>query len=82
MPLLGAVRELALPGVKLAELARSPDERGLFTEVIRLVLIKVLEQPVPPSVKGLKYLSQLEPPAPTLPAVSRASYSYQHLRAI
>jgi len=35
MPLLGAVKELALPGVKLAELERFPDERGLFTEVVR-----------------------------------------------
>ena len=35
MPLLGSVRELPLSGVKLADLARFPDERGIFTEVIR-----------------------------------------------
>jgi len=35
MPLLGAVKELALPGVKLVDLARFPDERGIFTEIMR-----------------------------------------------
>jgi len=35
MPLLAAVRELHLPGVKLADLARLPDERGVFTELMR-----------------------------------------------
>lgn len=35
MPLMGSVRELPLPGVKLADLARFPDERGVFTEVVR-----------------------------------------------
>jgi len=35
MPLLGQVRELALPGVRLVDLARFPDERGVFTEVMR-----------------------------------------------
>jgi len=35
MPLLTAVRELPLPGVKLVDLARLPDERGVFTEVMR-----------------------------------------------
>lgn len=35
MPLLGEVRELSLPGVKLADLARFPDERGIFTEIMR-----------------------------------------------
>ena len=35
MPLLTAVKELNLPGVKLVDLARLPDERGIFTEIIR-----------------------------------------------
>ena len=35
MPLMGSVRELPLPGVKLADLARFPDERGVFAEVMR-----------------------------------------------
>jgi len=35
MPLLTAVRELPLLGVKLVDLARLPDERGVFTEVMR-----------------------------------------------
>jgi dTDP-4-dehydrorhamnose 3,5-epimerase len=36
MPLLTATRELHLPGVKLADLARLPDERGIFTELMRI----------------------------------------------
>jgi dTDP-4-dehydrorhamnose 3,5-epimerase len=36
MPLLTTVKELPLPGVKLAELTRFPDERGIFTEVLRI----------------------------------------------
>jgi len=35
MPLLGTVKELALPGVKLVDLVRFPDERGIFTEIMR-----------------------------------------------
>ena len=35
MPLLGVVKELWLPGVKLVDLARFPDERGIFTEIMR-----------------------------------------------
>jgi dTDP-4-dehydrorhamnose 3,5-epimerase len=35
MPLLSTVKDLSLPGVKLADLARLPDERGVFTEVMR-----------------------------------------------
>ena len=35
MPLLTEIRELPLPGVKLADLARLPDERGVFTEIMR-----------------------------------------------
>jgi dTDP-4-dehydrorhamnose 3,5-epimerase len=35
MPLLSAVKELGLRGLKLADLERFPDERGVFTEVIR-----------------------------------------------
>ena len=35
MPLLTAVKELDLPGVKLVDLARLPDERGVFTEIMR-----------------------------------------------
>jgi len=35
MPLLGHVKKLALPGVKLVDLARFPDERGVFTELMR-----------------------------------------------
>ncbi|MEM2240568.1 MAG: dTDP-4-dehydrorhamnose 3,5-epimerase family protein [Candidatus Bathyarchaeia archaeon] len=36
MPLLTSVKELYLPGVKTADLARLPDERGVFTEVMRM----------------------------------------------
>lgn len=32
---LSSVRELTLPGVRLADLTRLPDERGIFTEIIR-----------------------------------------------
>ena len=35
MPLLTTVRELHLLGVKLADLVRLPDERGIFTEIMR-----------------------------------------------
>jgi dTDP-4-dehydrorhamnose 3,5-epimerase len=35
MPLLTAVREQHLPGIKIADLARFPDERGAFAELIR-----------------------------------------------
>jgi len=35
MPLLGSTKELPLPGVKLADLTRFPDERGIFTEIMR-----------------------------------------------
>ena len=35
MPLLGEVRELALPGVKLVDVAVLPDERGFFAEIMR-----------------------------------------------
>jgi dTDP-4-dehydrorhamnose 3,5-epimerase len=36
MPLLTTIRELTLPGIKLADLARFPDERGVFMEIIRI----------------------------------------------
>jgi len=35
MPLLTEVKELPLPGVKLVDLTRFPDERGIFTEIMR-----------------------------------------------
>jgi len=35
MPLLGEVRELALPEVKLVDVALLPDERGFFAEIMR-----------------------------------------------
>ena len=35
MPLLTTVKELHLPGVKLADLVGFPDERGIFTEALR-----------------------------------------------
>lgn len=35
MPIIGEVKELHLPGVKLADLLRFPDERGVFTEIMR-----------------------------------------------
>ena len=35
-PLSASVKDLALPGVKLADLARFPDERGIFTEICGL----------------------------------------------
>lgn len=40
---LKSVRELALPGVKLAELERHVDERGLFHELIRSDWVELLE---------------------------------------
>ncbi len=36
MPLLTSVRDLPLPGVKLVDVARLPDERGAFMEIMRL----------------------------------------------
>jgi dTDP-4-dehydrorhamnose 3,5-epimerase len=36
MPLLTAIKELPLPGVKLVDLARILDERGVFTEIMRM----------------------------------------------
>ena len=36
MPLMGSVKELALPGVRLVDLVRFPDERGIFTEIMRI----------------------------------------------
>jgi len=44
MPLLSSVKELSLPGVKLADLARFPDERGIFTEIMRLDWKNLLEE--------------------------------------
>ena len=35
MPPLASVKDLHLSGVKLADLARFPDERGIFTEIMR-----------------------------------------------
>jgi len=35
MPLLTDVKQLNLPGVKLVDLAKLPDERGIFTELMR-----------------------------------------------
>lgn len=35
MPIFGNVKDLPLPGVKIADLIRFPDERGVFTEIIR-----------------------------------------------
>ncbi len=42
MPLLGSVKELALPGVKLVDLVRFPDERGVFTEIMRSDWVELL----------------------------------------
>jgi dTDP-4-dehydrorhamnose 3,5-epimerase len=44
MPLLTAVKELNLPGVKLADLVRLPDERGIFTEVMRVDWKEMLDE--------------------------------------
>lgn len=35
MPLLTVIKELTLPDVKMVDLAMFPDERGIFTEVMR-----------------------------------------------
>lgn len=35
MPLLGEIRDLYLPGIRIVDLARFPDERGIFTEIMR-----------------------------------------------
>ena len=35
MPILGDIKELVLPGAKVIDLARFPDERGIFAEVFR-----------------------------------------------
>ena len=44
MPPLGNVKELPLPGVKLADLVRFPDERGVFTEIMRSDWKEILEK--------------------------------------
>ena len=44
MPLSGAIKELALPGVKLVDLMRFPDERGIFTEIMRADWRELLEE--------------------------------------
>jgi dTDP-4-dehydrorhamnose 3,5-epimerase len=44
MPLSTAVKELNLPGVKLVDLARFPDERGVFTELMRSDWRDLLEE--------------------------------------
>lgn len=44
MPLLTSIKELPLPGVKLVDLARFPDERGVFTEVMRADWKELLEE--------------------------------------
>jgi len=36
MPLLGNVKDLPLAGVKIVDLVTFPDERGSFTEVMRI----------------------------------------------
>lgn len=36
MPLIDKIKNLALPGVKIADLVTFPDERGSFTEIIRM----------------------------------------------
>ncbi len=46
MPLLGSVRELALPGVKLADLAVMPDERGFFAEIMRRDWTSIIEDEI------------------------------------
>ncbi|MEM0192176.1 MAG: dTDP-4-dehydrorhamnose 3,5-epimerase family protein [Candidatus Korarchaeum sp.] len=56
MPLLGDVRELPLPGVKLADLARFPDERGIFTEIMRSDWRKILgEEPIAQANLSITY---------------------------
>ena len=44
MPLISEVKELALPGVKIVDLARFPDERGVFTEIMRMDWRELLEE--------------------------------------
>ena len=44
MPLLTKVKELNLPGVRIADLARFPDERGIFTEIMRMDWRELLEE--------------------------------------
>ena len=46
MPLFGEIKELALPGVKLVDLMRFPDERGIFTEIMRSDWKELLEEDV------------------------------------
>ena len=43
MPLLNTIKELPLKGVKIADLARFPDERGIFTEIMRTDWSKLLD---------------------------------------
>lgn len=38
------VRDLSLPGVKVLDLTRHPDERGIFTEIMRLDWKNLLEE--------------------------------------
>jgi dTDP-4-dehydrorhamnose 3,5-epimerase len=44
MPLLLDVKDLSLPGVKLADLARFPDERGVFMELMRVDWKELLDE--------------------------------------
>ena len=44
MPLIGTVKDLSLPGVKLVDLLRLPDERGIFTEIIRMDWKELIEE--------------------------------------
>ncbi len=46
MPLLGAVKELPLPGVKIVDLVRFPDERGIFTEIMREDWKEIIDEPI------------------------------------
>jgi len=43
MSLLNSIKELPLPGVKIASLERFPDERGTFTEIMRKDWKELLE---------------------------------------
>ncbi|MEM0203279.1 MAG: dTDP-4-dehydrorhamnose 3,5-epimerase family protein [Archaeoglobaceae archaeon] len=54
MPLLSEVKELSLPGVKIADLSRFPDERGVFTEIMRSDW-EIFEEPIAQSNLSITY---------------------------
>ena len=55
MPIVGKIKELALPGVKIAELAIFPDERGYFSEIMRADWKELFDEPVVQANLSISY---------------------------